>query len=225
MTVLETQFKPYVQFQFDGRKNKVGAEILMRCDRFRIEDAIKRLSLANELYKLDFSAFKYALDLAETSNLQVSSNFCARSLAQRGVVQRIMEEDPLSIVTLEITETGKLCGKASENINYLSKLGFKISLDDFGSGQNGFNRVIELPLAELKIDRFVIKNLAQSKAKVVAESTIELCSKLGYRCVAEGIEHRWQYESLVGMGCDRFQGFYFHKPEPLLNQESKSILN
>lgn len=209
---------PYFQYQFDNQKNIVGAEILMRPIVGNISDVIKILTNNNEIHFLDINAFNYALKLQEKNKgLNCSSNVSGQSLSKKLFADYVCLQDPVCGVTLELIENCNYKTLTLKNINYLSKFGFKFSLDDFGSGFNGLNRLATLQLSEVKIDRHLIKLLPDSsRAITIIKQIIFLIKDLQYTIVAEGIETNEQFEILADLGCDRFQGFLLHKPEPFV---------
>ncbi len=95
-------------------------------------------------------------------------------------------------------------------------LGVPISLDDFGTGYSSLAYLRQLPLDQLKVDQSFVRELPQSSdAIAIARSVIRLGQDLGLEMIAEGVETREQMECLLGMGCERFQGYLFSRPVPI----------
>ncbi|MBC3899888.1 EAL domain-containing protein [Acetobacterium malicum] len=93
------------------------------------------------------------------------------------------------------------------------KYGFKMSMDDFGSGYSSINLLGNLPLDVIKMDQgFFNSRLNREQNHIVVESTINMIKKLGMTVVAEGIETEAEVEMLRALGCDIIQGYYFGKP-------------
>ena len=93
------------------------------------------------------------------------------------------------------------------------KCGFKMAMDDFGSGYSSINLLGNLPLDVIKMDQgFFNNNLNREQNHIVVESTINMIKKLGMTVVAEGIETEAEVEMLRTLGCDIIQGYYFGKP-------------
>lgn len=221
---------PYFQKQFNSKKEVVGAEILMRPQVGCITDVIKILEAQNQIHYLDLLAFSHALKFSEKHKIPCSSNFSGKSLSQKKVIDTIVIADLLTSIKIELTENRELSGNAVENIKFLSEFGFKISLDDYGSKYNCLNRFVTLPISEIKIDKYLIDCLNNScnsscplglksdyKTIEIIKSIINLAHKLDCLVVAEGVETQEQFEILVSLGCDRFQGFWLHKPEIISN--------
>lgn len=128
---------------------------------------------------------------------------------------------PSSLIILEITET-----IATENqfmlenrIQELHKLGFAVSMDDFGSGFSSLNTLNELSIDELKIDRAFLSGTEEpgihTKRHIIIRSILQLSKDLLISTVAEGIETKEQMDFLKESGCDIGQGYYFSRPIPI----------
>ena len=130
--------------------------------------------------------------------------------------------NPKSII-LEITETHimKNIKQSMTVLNALKDVGFKISIDDFGTGHSSLNYLKRFPIDELKIDKSFVDDLPDSKDDVaIARAIIALSKSMGYENVAEGIESKEQENFLRDNGCDLGQGYYFCKP-----QEKDNLIN
>ncbi|MCR5218005.1 EAL domain-containing protein [Treponema sp.] len=100
-------------------------------------------------------------------------------------------------------------------MNDIKKAGFKISVDDFGSGYSSLNILKNMPADVIKLDKeFLHKTEDTSKDSIIMESVINMAKKLNMQTVIEGIETKEQSELLTGIGCDIAQGFYFARPMP-----------
>lgn len=121
----------------------------------------------------------------------------------------------LHLIELEITENLLMSDikSAIQIVKDLRKLGVTIAVDDFGSGYSSLMYLKELPADKIKIDQSFIRGLgSQGKDEVVVKSTIDLCHKLGFSVVAEGVEKREQEAFLRQAGVDFTQGFRYAKP-------------
>jgi len=120
-------------------------------------------------------------------------------------------------ISFEITESVILDdpGRAVENLNRLSALGCKLSIDDYGTGYSSLAYLRKLPLHELKIDKsFVLGMVRDASDSVIVRSTIELAHNMGLVVVAEGVEDEATLERLRALGCDMVQGFFLSRPLP-----------
>lgn len=133
--------------------------------------------------------------------------------------------DP-SLIILEVTESVAMSNleQVKMVINKLHKMGFSISMDDFGSGYSSLNTLKDLDIAELKLDKeFLSEQATSARGKVVIESIIHLASALSITTVAEGIENEVQLKFLKSIACDIGQGFYFARPMPVEEFEQKVL--
>jgi len=95
----------------------------------------------------------------------------------------------------------------------LKALEIKISVDDFGTGYSSLSYLKRLPLDILKIDQsFVEECDSHTEDTKICETIIHLARSLELGIVAEGVETAQQADMLKSLGCEVFQGYYFHKP-------------
>lgn len=116
---------------------------------------------------------------------------------------------------IEITETGLMSDPASAEkiIDDLRRVGIRVSLDDFGTGQSSLGRLRDFHFDKLKIDRaFVSSILNDRPSEHIIRAILAMCDGLGMDVVAEGIEDEAQAERLIQFGCAGGQGFLFGKP-------------
>lgn len=98
------------------------------------------------------------------------------------------------------------------NLQALSQVGFKLVMDDFGSGIFEIERVSELPLMEIKLDRSFIRNGLDKSNLSVLKGTIRLINDMGRGAAAIGVEDEETLKKLIEFGCIYVQGYYFCKP-------------
>jgi EAL domain-containing protein (putative c-di-GMP-specific phosphodiesterase class I) len=126
---------------------------------------------------------------------------------------------------LEITETVAINATplVHDVVNELKRMGFRLSLDDFGTGNSGFAFLRNMPFDIIKIDKSYIQKLAEDPiAQVFVSGVGQLASTLGFRVVAEGIETIEHYELSKMAGVTSFQGYLFGRPEPLQRVQEPS---
>ncbi len=112
--------------------------------------------------------------------------------------------------------------KNMEVIRKLRKYGFRIEIDDFGSGYSSLNMLKDISADVLKIDMaFLRATENEIKGQDILETIISLGGKLGMEVITEGVETEKQLVMLSGMGCHIFQGYYFSKPVPVDEFEEK----
>lgn len=124
---------------------------------------------------------------------------------------------PHELIELEITESllTENLDKLVETVTWFKEKGFRISIDDFGSGYSSLNLITMLPFDTLKIDGgFFLRNDLTEKNKKVITSVVTLAKSLNLETVSEGVETQVQVDFLRDLGCDMIQGFFYYKPMP-----------
>lgn len=97
----------------------------------------------------------------------------------------------------------------------LKEEGFKLLMDDFGSGYSSLNILLETPFDVIKLDKKFMENMMVSgKGRLILEQVVSMANKLELGLLAEGVETKEQIELLQSIGCDQVQGYYYAKPMP-----------
>ncbi|MGI9026460.1 MAG: putative bifunctional diguanylate cyclase/phosphodiesterase [Burkholderiaceae bacterium] len=157
---------------------------------------------------------------AEGRRLRVSINLSAYQLRQADIVERVRQAlcrhavAPGQLIC-EITESVAMddVSSAQRVIEQFSSLGVQLSIDDFGTGYSSLASLRQLRTHELKIDRSFVRDVANhADARTMVDAIVRLAHALGLRVVAEGVETREQRATLIQLGCDELQGFYFARP-------------
>ncbi len=118
---------------------------------------------------------------------------------------------------LEITESAYTDNSEQivSVVNKLREAGFRVEMDDFGSGYSSLNMLTTLPIDALKLDMAFVRNIAGgSKEMRMVELVLDIARYLEVPVVAEGVETKEQFELLKKAGCDVIQGFYFSRAIP-----------
>ncbi|NOH95204.1 bifunctional diguanylate cyclase/phosphodiesterase [Vibrio sp. 99-70-13A1] len=118
-------------------------------------------------------------------------------------------------IKLELTESALI-----DNFNYVNlvlqqmqDLGFRVSIDDFGTGFSSLSYLCRLRFDEIKIDReFVTNVVTDNKLQTVFNSIASLATNLNKPVVAEGVETLEQLIYAQAKGIEYIQGYYFSKP-------------
>ena len=134
------------------------------------------------------------------------------------MLTRVMGEFdvPSHFIELEITESiamGDIVGNIA-TLNRIKSMGFKLAMDDFGTGFSSLNYLQQMPIDCLKIDRAFVQTSNSKSGSEIVEMIIQLSKTLGLKVVAEGVEELEQAELLKSLQCDEVQGFYFARPMP-----------
>ena len=124
---------------------------------------------------------------------------------------------PREMLTLEITESvlNKSQLLISTQIKRFHEAGYKVWMDDFGSGYSSLNILKDFDFDLLKIDMLLLREFNEKSKKIVS-SIVDMAKKIGIRTLAEGVETEEQLEFLREIGCEKLQGYYIGKPAPYL---------
>ena len=115
-------------------------------------------------------------------------------------------------LSFEITETVLLQDAEAwgERLEPLKELGIQISLDDFGTGHSSLTYLRRFPADTVKLDQSFVSGIETNlQDRAIVTAVINLCTTLGLRCVAEGVETFAQLELLKSLGCEAGQGHLF----------------
>jgi diguanylate cyclase (GGDEF)-like protein len=159
----------------------------------------------------------------------VSINLSAQSLHRPEIIAQLIdltkhaERHPL---ILEITET-TLVPQLAEITHFLGILrssGFKVALDDFGSGYSPLRYLADLPVDIIKFDMGLIHQLKNNdRASMVVADFARLMRDAGYDLVAEGVEDEALLHKVRSLGFSHVQGFHIDVPHVLLPPEDKVV--
>ncbi len=205
----------------DGRR-VYGHEILLRSDEPNLTDPVQVLEAAELLGSLD-ELGRVIRERAVEAFMQLPSeglmfvNLHPKDLADPALFQAT---EPLSSianrVVLEITERSSLekLDKVAERVAALRRMGFRIAIDDLGAGYAGLTTLAQLEPEIVKLDMSLVRDVHtnDTKRKVVRSMT-QLAREIGAFVVAEGVENEAELDTVVNLGCDFVQGFYFARPE------------
>lgn len=122
---------------------------------------------------------------------------------------------PPELLNLELTESAFVEDQdlVMETMKKLHALGFRIMMDDFGSGYSSLNILKDMELDYLKIDmKFLQNQEGNDRGEKVLTSVIRMAKWLQIPSIVEGVETKEQAELLRDIGCEYAQGYYFAKP-------------
>lgn len=230
------EFKLFLQPKYDLRSNQlIGAEALVRWQKrdktYRYPNEFIPLFEENGFcMKLDMYMVEQVCKMlqgwiqAGITPLPISINQSKLLFNNKHYPEElyhILEKYQISpsLITLEILEG--IAVNDIEQIKHqllqLKNMGFRISMDDFGSGYSSLTMLYQLQIDELKLDKkFLIQSAENNKErrKIILEQIIVLAKKLGITIVAEGIETAQDKEDMTRLSCDYGQGYFYEKPIP-----------
>ena len=228
----DEEFLVYYQPKIDLSTEKViGAEALVRwkkSDGTMVPpgEFIPVYEKNGQIEKLDEYVFRKVCQLQRREMdewkklINISVNLSRSSILHDGIAEcyiKIAKENkiPFSCVPLEITESAAIYGKRIHSTTeQLVNAGFKLHMDDFGSGYSSMLCLNQIPFSALKIDKSLIDHVCEEKGKTLVEQVIMLSKLLNMKVIAEGVETEEQIIELRKMNCDEIQGFYYAKPMP-----------
>lgn len=153
------------------------------------------------------------------SQLEMGVNLSVAQLQHPGIIQMlqsVVSETGVeaSLIDLEITESIAMDGLLTNGplISEIKKMGFKVSVDDFGTGFSSLKYLQKMPVDRLKIDQSFVQSVEEGNGRDIVELIITLGRKLNLRVIAEGVETEAQALAVTELGCDEVQGFYYAKP-------------
>lgn len=232
--LLRNEFTLCYQPQIETTSSKItGLEVLLRWSSPTLGDVspsefipiAEREGLIHVIgeWVLRQLSVEYKILSAElSSDLMISMNVSVLQLGDPrfyNSLVKVMDDARLSNkLILEVTETALMINPVEtiDQMQDISKLGVKFSLDDFGVNYSSMRYLKNLPISQIKIDYIFIKDICvDNNDYAIVNTIIQLSNGLGIPVVAEGVESKEQFELLFKMGCKYVQGFYFYQPMSL----------
>lgn len=100
-----------------------------------------------------------------------------------------------------------------EKVNQIKSLGYRVSLDDFGSGYSSLSMVSKLPVDEIKFDRSFVRNsIDTDKGIKIISGLIDTIKGVELDIIGEGIENADEERIMQDCGCDVIQGYVYDMP-------------
>lgn len=164
-------------------------------------------------------------------DLTVSVNVTIDDLADVSFADAVIERTqahglPAERLILEVTES-KVMREVAAPLEVLTRLRMRrvgLALDDYGTGASSMEQLARIPFTELKIDRsFVSRALADTDARAMLESAVELARRLDLVALAEGVETEAEWDLVTSLGCERVQGYLVAPPLPVDRLEEWTV--
>jgi EAL domain-containing protein (putative c-di-GMP-specific phosphodiesterase class I) len=124
-------------------------------------------------------------------------------------------ELPPTMLELELTESVLMAASREHNdlLLRLRKTGYRIAIDDFGSGYSSLDYLRRYPVDRIKIAQSFIAEIGtNSGCDAIVRAALGLARELNIEVVVEGVETTAQLELLRGWGCRIVQGYYYARP-------------
>ena len=163
--------------------------------------------------------------------IKVSVNISPSQLADGWLAQRIVRtlaetNFPAERLVVEVTESSLFADidLARNIVTSLKNQGIRLALDDFGTGFSSLAHLRSLPFDTIKIDRSFVMNInAKRENTAIIRAVTTLAAALQVPVCVEGIENEEAYKSVVRLGCQIGQGWYFGKPMPA--EQARDLLS
>ncbi len=180
-----------------GRVHELGLQVFEKACRFMKESEIENTVL--NWINVNLSPIQMVQsDLAEQ----------LASIAEKHGIET-------NLIHLEITEESTIDDFSMQRqIHALSKKGFTMVLDDYGTGYSNLARIKKIPFSTIKLDMELVVDYYKNPDDFLP-MMIKTFKHLGFKITAEGIENEHMSHVLKELGCDYFQGFYYSCAIPM----------
>ena len=235
-------FQIFLQPQVNGDGTLTGAEALVRWNH--PEDGILPpgrfvgiLEEAGLIYLIDRYVWELAASQLEDWKVSGREDLCLSvNISQKDfyyldiytIFTDLAEQYTFTPdrLKLEITEDVFLIGANRHMIRRLKEYGFRIEIDNFGTGSSSLRTLKDVDADAVKIDREFVSELESNpKSKIILDAIIDICKRLDMDVIAGGIERTSQLDYVKEHGCTSFQGYLFDKPMPVSDFEEKYLNN
>ena len=182
----------------NGTIHRIGAFVFEKVCRFIASD---------EFQKLDIEYIEVNLSVAQIMNGDLPEIYLS-----------IMKKYHVSPdrINLEITETAAAYEQdvMMDNLKQLTQAGISFSLDDYGTGYSNIQRVVQLPLKIIKLDKSFADEKNNQKLWIFLKNTVKMLKDMNMEIVIEGVETQEMLDEFINLQCDFVQGYIFSKPIP-----------
>lgn len=232
--IFSHQFQSYLQFLMDGKTGKImGAEVLSRWQHPRMGllmpgKYIEDMERNDTVIELDYYMFEEVCRLLQQfreegrGHLSLFCNFSRKTVSVLDFADKIR-----NIARRYCFDYHKLCMEITErsmfdndkisikNIQKCKQMGFRIALDDVGSGYTSFRDMAHYPIDLVKIDRELLLTASQDRGRLLLQGMNALFHSIRIQTLCEGIETQGQYDMIRQIGIDYIQGFYIQRALPV----------
>ncbi|MEL7013010.1 MAG: EAL domain-containing protein [Pseudomonadota bacterium] len=227
------EISPFFQPIIDARSgNVIGCEALARWIKpsgefvppSRFIPLIEQSALNGRLLAIMFEQANEVLGefLSENPDFYISFNVTPGELIQKNFVSDLtsmVKNSRLASnqICLEITERQLLASPetAAAATREIRRQGFRIAIDDAGTGHNGLAALQKLDVSTIKIDKYFIDHIDDDpRSRVMVDMFVSVARRYKMTTIAEGVETENQLAILKLTGVHAFQGYLFSKPLP-----------
>lgn len=236
--LVNKDFLVYFQPKYDVKSEKIiGAEALVRWNhpvRGMLSPGLFVPVFENNgfITEVDLYVLDRVCELIESwleagiPPICISVNLSRVHLHDQDLVARLtevvkMHNVPPEYIEFELTESAFYEGTDSllRIMSEIKAAGFRLSMDDFGSGYSSLNLLRRLPVDVLKLDRVFLEDCDEdnneTRGKRIVMHVISMAKDLEMEVLAEGVETKDQKEFLQDAKCDMIQGYFYARPMPI----------
>jgi len=178
------------------------------------------VEIANRMIVSSLSFFK---NKSEKISININPSDLFNISITDTLIKNIKNFDIPKNIVIEITEQESIedFERLVHAIKMLRHLGVLIAIDDFGSGYANYAHILAIKPDYLKIDGSLIKNiLTDADSRILVKSIVSFAKELAIITIAEYVENEDIYKILREYGVDEYQGYYFGKPQNLIEGET-----
>lgn len=232
---LTTFYQPIVSLH---NGDIIGYEALMRGpeDSF-LRSPVALIEIAKEydrIFELEMISREKAILGAKEINpnmylfLNIEPNIIKDSHYKMGYTKELLELSGLCEhnIVFEITERTAITDYLQyiELLDNYKKQGYKIAIDDVGSGYSGLSRINDTKPEYIKIDMDLIRDINKDSFKQsLITAMVKFATMTGMRTIAEGIETKEELETIIRLGVHYGQGYFIAKPQAQIIKDVKII--
>ncbi|MBQ4559603.1 MAG: EAL domain-containing protein [Tyzzerella sp.] len=229
------EFEMFLQFIVNQEGAIIGAEALSRWNNkeeglLAPGHYIADMMNLNLIDRLDFCILEKACkqlaewNRSEYQHLSISCNFTRITVSMpdflsrfHAVVDKYTFDHKRLIIELTEDSLADNMALAYQNILACKKKGFRIALDDMGSGYSSLSDLCDYPIDVIKIDRHIVAKSSSYRANLLLRGLVTLAHELGIQVLCEGVETADENQRVIDNGCDYIQGFYYSRVLPKEN--------
>lgn len=235
MYLQENRFRVYFQAIKNVQTGEIKKyEVLARLLSFENEVIspfifLKPLAMAGLLTEFTKQIIDMAFAFVADKDIVISVNITGEDFKEKYLISYLEEKREqyglkASSIILEILESVSIIETdiVLVQLKELKALGYKIAIDDFGTENSNFSRLLTLKVDFIKIDGSFIKNLAtDTNAQEIVKAIVLFAHNIGCQIIAEFVHNEAVYNIIKGYGIDFAQGYYISEPKPKLLVERK----
>ena len=231
--IREGQIQPHYQPEVDLRTGKIiGFEALARWhdEELGTVTPAEFIPLAEQSGAIDpLTQSMFAQVLADSRSIRtrfpdavMALNSSPQLLSGKRLFSMLSamaseQDNGLADFVLEITESDFDLSpqELAIQLQSIMGMGVRIAIDDFGTSYSSLSRLASMPIQKLKMDMSFTAGLDREDNVKIVSGILALAQSLGMEVTAEGVENRFQRDTLVRLGCLQAQGYFYARPMPL----------